>query len=303
VHEKKIHFYSEGLRLEGSLYLPDDWPDDRPAERLPGVVVCSGYLGLNAIYPRLFAGPLTAAGHAVLGFDYRGNAESEGTPGRLLLEEQVQDIKNGISYLRQRPEVDTECIALVGWGMGAANVVKVAAEDERVRAVAALNGFYNGKAFLRERHNEAALGRLMTKLERDRTQRVTTGKGKFNDPYEVYPLDPGTKEEVAANLEPVPGFGPQTAFELLDSLLALDAEAVVHKISPRPLFIGHGEANRLHPPEGAASLYAQAGEPKTWYSIAGKHNNFMRQDNPEFKKLSAALVTWLGEQLGPAARQ
>lgn len=299
MHEKKIHFYSQGLRLEGSLYLPDD----RPAEGLPGVIACSGYLGLNTIYPRLFAGPLTAAGYAVLGFDYRGNAESEGTPGRLLLEEQVQDIKNAISYLRQWPEVDPEALALVGWGMGAANVVKVAAEDERVRAVAALNGFYNGKAFLRAWHDEAALERLMAKLERDRSQRVTTGKGGFNDPYEVYPLDPDTKEEVEANLEPVPGFGPRTAFELLDSLLALDAEAVVHKIAPRPLFIGHGEANRLHPPEGAAALYAQAEEPKTWYSIAGKHNDFMRQDNPEFKKLSAALVAWLGEQLKPVARQ
>ena len=293
--ERSINFYSDGLRLDGTLYLPADM---RVGERRPAVVACSGYLGLNAIYPRLFADPLTAGGYVVLGFDYRGNGESEGTPGRLLIEEQIRDIKSGLTFIREQAEVARDQVALLGWGMGAGSVVAVASQDERAKAVVALNGFYNGRSFLLARHGEMGLQSLGARLEEDRVKRVLTGHEDFVDPYEVYPLDPATKDEVEANLVPVPGFGPQTAFELLDSLLAFDAESVVHKIAPRPLFVGHGEHNELHPFDDALSLYGKAGKPKQFYRIEGKHNDFMRRDHPGFEALSGTLLEWFEVQFG-----
>lgn len=295
MQERSISFYSDGLRVSGTLYLPDDL---RAGERYPAVVACSGYLGLNVIYPRLFAEPLTTAGFVVLGFDYRGTGESEGMTGRLLLDEQVRDIRHGVTFIREQPEVHRDQVALVGWGMGAGAVIKEAAEDERPAAAAALNGFYNGRAFLLARHGEAKLKELLDKLERDRVMRVMEGKGLFNDPYEVYPLDPDTEEEVKQNLEPVPGFGPATAFELLESILVFDAEAVVYKVAPRPLLIAHGEHNQLHPFEDALSVYGRAERPKAFYRIEGKHNDFMRREHPEFARLARRLVEWLRESLG-----
>lgn len=298
MQERSIAFYSDGLRLDGSIYLPDDL---RQGERLPAVVACSGYLGLNAIYPHLFAEPLTSAGYLVLGFDYRGNGKSEGTPGRLLIEEQVRDIKSGLTFVREQPEVDRDRLALLGWGMGAGSVVEVASRDERPKAVIALNGFYNGLSFLRARHGDLGLKSLTERLEGDRVKRSLTGEGEFADPYDVYPLDPATRAEVEENLVPVPGFGPQTAFELLESILAFDAESVVHKIAPRPLFVGHGEQNELHPFEDALSLYGKAGRPKRFYRIEGKHNDFMRRDHPGFAALATELVGWLAEQFDTMA--
>lgn len=291
--EKAISFYSDGLRLDGTVYLPADL---RPGERRPAVIACSGYLGLNAIYPHLFAEPLTRGGYVVLGFDYRGNGTSEGTPGRLLIEEQVRDIKSGLTFIREQVEVDRDRVALLGWGMGAGSVVEVASRDERPRAVVALNGFYNGHSFLRARHGDLGLKSLTARLEEDRVKRSLTGQGEFADPYDVYPLDPATQAEVEENLVPVPGFGPQTAFELLESILAFDAESVVHKIAPRPLFVGHGEQNELHPFEDALSLYGKAERPKKFYRIEGKHNDFMRRDHPGFAALSDTLLAWLAQQ-------
>ncbi len=298
MQERAIGFYSDGLRLDGTLYLP---PGLRPGERRPAVVACSGYLGLNAIYPRLFADPLTSGGYVVLGFDYRGNGTSEGTPGRLLIEEQLRDIKSGLTFVREQPEVDRDRIALLGWGMGAGSVVEVASRDERPGAVVALNGFYNGRSFLRARHGEMGLRSLGARLEEDRVKRSLTGHGDYTDPYEVYPLDPATMQEVEENLVPVPGFGPQTALELLESLLSFDAESVVHKIAPRPLFVGHGEQNELHPFEDALSLYGKAERPKHFYRIQGKHNDFMRKDHPGFAALSEELLGWLDEQFAAMA--
>jgi fermentation-respiration switch protein FrsA (DUF1100 family) len=294
--ERSITFYSDGLKLRGTLYLPEGLPE---GQRLPVVVACSGYLGLNAIYPRLFAQALTPRGFVVLGFDYRGTGFSEGQFGRILVEEQVKDIKSAITFARLQPEVDPERIALLGWGMGAGNVVQVAAYDGRVRAVIALNGFYGGERFLQVRNGAEGFQRLLERLEEDRIQRTTTGQGRFGDAYEAYPLDPDTAEEVGRNLEPVPRFGPPpTAFELVDSLLAFEPEAVVARIAPRPLFIGHGEGNRLHPPAEALSLYERAREPKTLYWIPGKHNDFMQLEHPVFQRLSADLDTWLRGSLG-----
>lgn len=293
MRERRIVFFSDGVRLSGTIYLPEKLA----SQRNPAVVACSGYLGLNVIYPRLFAEPLTEAGFVVLGFDYRGTGESEGFPGRLILDEQVRDIRHGLTFLREQEEVDRDRVAIVGWGMGGGEVIKAAAEDERPRAVAALNGFYNGKAFLLARHGQEKLEELLRKLEEDRVGRVLEGKGRFNDPYEVYPLDPDTQAEVRENLEPVPGFGPQTAFELLESILAFDAEALAYKVAPRPLFIAHGEHNQLHPYEDALSAYGRAERPKTFFRIEGKHNDFMRREHPEFKRLAEHLVDWLKESL------
>ncbi len=290
MNERPIEFYSDGLRLEGTLYLPDDL---RPGERRSTVVACSGYLGLNAIYPRLFAQPLTEAGYVVVGFDYRGNAGSDGTPGRIVIQEQVRDIRSAVTFAREQPEVVRDRIALVGWGMGAGAVIQLAAFDRRVGAVAAVNGFYDGRSFLLARHGEDRLAELLEKLEADRVARTLTGKGHFNDPYEVYPLDPDTRAEVEANLDPVPGFGPPTAFELLESILSLDAEAIVHKVAPRPLLIAHGEHNRLHPFEDALSVYGRAERPKRFHRIAGKHNDFMKRDHPEFERLVGTVTAWL----------
>lgn len=295
--ERPTTFFSDGLRLVGTFYEPDgSLTVPRPA-----VIVCSGYLGLNAIYPRLFARLLTQAGYVVFGFDYRGTGESDGIAGRILLEEEVRDVRHAVTHVRMHEVIDRERIALLGWGMGAGIVIQAAALDKRVAAVAALNGFYNGRRFLMQRHGVAKFKQLLDIVEEDRIARVTTGQGRFANPYEVYPLDEDTYEEVRIRLEPVPHFGPQTAIELADSLLVFDAEAVVEHIAPRPLFVGHGKDNVLHPVSEAVSLLERAREPKTAYWIDGKHNDFMQIEHPQFQALVAAVVSWLGKHLQPDA--
>jgi uncharacterized protein len=299
MREEPIHFYSDGYKLVGTLYFPDNLQE---GEQRPAVVACSGYLGLNEIYPRLFASYLTQAGYITLGFDYRGNGKSEGKHGRILIEEQLEDIKNSLTFIRAQPNVNANSVALIGWGMGAGECIQVTAGDDRVCAVAALNGFYNGRAFLQARHSEEALAALYAKMEHDRMNRVLHGSSDtFNDPFEVYPLDPDTEDEVNQNLAPVPDFGPQTSFKLLESLIGFNAEKVVDDITPRPIFIAHGELNRLHPFEDAYALYRRARNPVKLYRIQGKHNDFMRQGNPEFEKLMTTLTDWLVSHTGQPA--
>lgn len=284
--ERRISFYSEGCKLDGTLYLPDDYKE---GEKRPCIIPNSGYLGLNAIYPRLFSKGLTKYGYVCLGFDYRGFAKSEGNPGYCRLENEVEDIKNAITFAQLQDEVDPDNIGLIGWGMGAAIVTKVTAEDERVKGVAALNGFYNGERWMKSVHTYVDWLKLKKLMEEDRVRRVTTGESKYGNPYTFYPLDPDTEDVVKADLEPVDGFGPQTAYVLGESICNFNAEEVVAKISPRPIFIAHGKYNALHPVDEALSLYEKAKEPKQLYLIEGKHNDFMFEDKPVFQKLVEEL--------------
>ena len=292
--ERGIHFYSDGYRLEGTLYFPDDL---REGEKRPAVLPLSGYQGFNQFYPRLFAEYLTKSGFVCLGFDYRGFARSEGPPDRVVLDEQVEDAKNAVTFLRLQKEADPERIGILGWGMGASHAIRVAARDTRVRAVAALNGFYNGKRWLKSIHSYVEWNRLIQEVERDRASRVNRGRSTPVDPFIHYPLDPDTEDVVRKELKPLPFFGKRITLQLTESILEMDAEKEAKNIAPRPLFIAHGKRNMLHPPEEAQSLYEAAKEPKELYWIDGKHNDFMHRGDPAFEDLMERLTGFFGRNL------
>lgn len=292
---RSIHFYSEGFKLDGTLYLPDDY---KPGEKRPAIIPNSGYQGFNEFYPRLFARNLTEAGFVCLGFDYRGFAQSEGERGRVILDEQVEDIKNAITFLRIQEEVDPDKIGLIGWGMGASNVVRVAAADKRVKAVAALNGFFNGERWLRSIHSYVDWHNILRMIEEDRIRRVTTGKSMLADPFIHYPLDPATDDYVQKELAILAPFGKETQLQFTESIATMNAEKVVADISPRPLFVAHGKDNLLHPLDESLSLFAAAREPKQFHLIDGKHNDFMYHDHPVFQDLVARLKEFFRQHLG-----
>ncbi|MDQ0337410.1 fermentation-respiration switch protein FrsA (DUF1100 family) [Caldalkalibacillus uzonensis] len=294
MQERPIHFYSDGYKLEGTLYLPDDYQE---GEKRPAIIPNSGYQGFNEFYPRLFARYLTAAGYVCLGFDYRGFAQSEGIPGRVVLDEQVEDIINAVTYLRAQPQVDPERIGLIGWGMGAANVIRVAAQDQRVKAVAALNGFYHGERWLKSVHSYVEWRKILHMVDEDRLKRVLTGQSLLADPFIHYPLDPDTDDYVQKELAPLSAFGQKTTIQFTESIIRMNAEKVVQDIAPRPLFIAHGRDNALHPVEEALSLCEKAREPKRLYLIDGKHNDFMYQDHPVFLDLVDALKAFFDDCL------
>jgi alpha-beta hydrolase superfamily lysophospholipase len=296
MQQRRAQFFSDGYQLDGILYLPDD---HRPGEKRPAIIPCSGYQGLQAFYPRLFASQLTTAGYVCLGFDYRGFARSDGPRGRVILDEQVADIRHAITWLGLQPEVDSQRLGLIGWGMGAANVVRVTAQDGRVRAVAALNGFFDGTRWLRAIHSPATWQAMVQAIAGDRIRRVTTGHSQLVAPFLYYPLDPDTAAHVQKELATLPGFGEQVGLEFFESLTRLNAEKDAAAIAPRPLFIAHGAQNRLHPVAESLVLYEAAKEPKEFYLLAGKHNDFMYRDHAVFTTLIARLTAFFAPYLTP----
>jgi fermentation-respiration switch protein FrsA (DUF1100 family) len=286
--EKDITFFSDGNKLVGTLYIPEDY---KSGERRPLIIINSGYQGFNAFYPKMFSNYLTEAGFLCLGFDYRGFAASEGKQGKVVLAEQIEDIKNALTFAQTRPEVDPERIGLMGWGMGASNCIELAATDKRVKAVAALNGFYDGERWLRSTHTEEGWREILQHVEEDRVRRVTTGKSKRVSPFIHYRLDPATSNYVQKELEPlIEQSGEEIDLQLTESIIASKVDQLAGGISPRPLFIAHGKENQLHPPAEAEALYKSAKEPKQIYWLEGKHNDFTYTGHPVLEDLVTQLV-------------
>jgi hypothetical protein len=288
-------FYSEGLKLDASFYLPDEGNED-PSR--PVIVVCSGFMGLNSIHPARFARALTPLGYTTFGFDYRGFAASEGTPGRVLLEEQITDIASAAAYATTHRNAGGGRVVLMGWGMGGGLVLEAARLLPRVAGIVCMNGFYNGKRVQKTVRGWDGYVEFMERIDSARAAAARTGEVIEVEPFTIYPVDSQSGEYVDNVLYRVPEFGGLFKPMLADSLLRFAADQNLEDFGRVPLLIAHGEKNRMHPPTEAESLYTKYPGPKEIFWLWGAgHTEFMDDDNPTFKRLAAAVANFLQTQV------
>ena len=176
MRQEAVSFFSEGSKLQGLLRLPDEGSGP-----FPGIVQGPGWLGLHdaKLYER-YHRSFTAAGYAVLVFDYRGFGDSEGEKGLIFPMRQAEDIRNAITYMQSRSEADANRIGLFGsGGTGGANPIYVAAVDQRVKCVVSNYAFASGKSWLRSMRREYEWLEFLKRLDADRLNRVLLGAGEM----------------------------------------------------------------------------------------------------------------------------
>jgi hypothetical protein len=255
-------------------------------------------MGLRNIHPERFARALTKYGYPCFGFDYRGFSPSAGTPRRVLLEEQIRDIRHAAIFASAQDELSGVPVLLLGWGMGGGLVLQAAYGVPRLAGLICLNGFYNGRRVQRAVRDSADWARFEQWLLEDRRARVSSSEPRLADPFDIYPLDAVSRKYVDEVLRKNSGFGGEVHTVLADSLLSFAPERHLDGLEGVPLFVGHGDQNLLHPVEEARSLYRSYPGPATLYLIeGGGHTEWMADDNPLFVALMQRIADWL-EQLG-----
>jgi fermentation-respiration switch protein FrsA (DUF1100 family) len=287
MEQRVVHFYSEGSRLEGDVFLPDDL---RSGEQRPGIVLCNGFTGLRELVLPDYAKVFAAAGYVALSFDYRGFGGSEGEKWRLLPLEQVDDIRNAITFLQAQDEVDAERIGIWGTSFGGGHVPYTAGVDERVKVAVGQVGFGDGERFINDVRSYGERQELSRILEEDRRQRVLTGEGQKLDPLELSLRDPQSRAFLPQALEAVPHMQCELSWETAEKTMEFKPIDVVDQIAPRALLLIGAEKDSICPIDGYRKLYERAKEPKKLAVLPITHYEIYAGE--WFEQSSRLAVEW-----------
>jgi uncharacterized protein len=272
MEQHTVNFFSEGSKMEGDLFLPSDY---KSGERRPGIVLCHGFTGVRSVILGDYAKVFAQAGFVALTFDYRGYGGSEGTRRRLIPLEQIDDIRNAISYFETLAEVDAERIGLWGTSFGGANAPYTAAVDTRIKAVVGQVGFGDGERFLLDTRRFGERSELLKKIAQDRARRAVEGTGERLSPLDAL-NSAQTNAFMGAALKDVAPSRIDISWETIEKTLEYKPIEIIDRIAPRALLLIGARDDDLCKIEGYEKLYERAREPKklvvlpiTHYEIYG----------------------------------
>ena len=252
---KRVSLEVEGLHLAAEIYLPAGRGPH------PAICICHGVPAKRTPDPTdrgypLLAEKFTKEGFVSFIFNFRGTGESEGNFDMLGW---TRDLRSAIDYLLKLDVVDKSRLSLMGFSGGAMACVYCAARDKRVSSVVACAcpaRFFDISEF--SRVEEFLAHCRQVGIIRD-----------SNFPPSVEGWAKGFDE-----VRPVKW---------------------IHKISPRPLLIVHGDSDQTVPLSHARELYRKAKEPKEISIIPGAEHK-LRLSEPA---MNTALA-WLKKVNGLA---
>ena len=288
MRKQAITFYSQGCRLQGDLYRPDDLRD---GEARAGILLCHGYTGVKDLYLPDNAAALVAEGYVVLTFDYKGWGESEGRKSHLNPHGRVADAQAALSFLALQPQVDADRLGVYGTSYGGATVVWLAAVDERVACTVSVVGIGNGRRWMRSVRRPDDWFDLLERSAEDRERRLRTGESTYVERNAVLLPDRQSLELAAAARRDNPAAVGTLPLDYIDETLAFNPEWVVDKIAPRAVLFITSDQDRLVPPEESIHLYERAGEPRKLVILKG-YGHYEVYSEPAFSEVMRETIAW-----------
>jgi fermentation-respiration switch protein FrsA (DUF1100 family) len=252
----------------------------------------------------LYAERFAAAGFVTLAFDYRFLGASGGEPrSQIFPWEQVEDIRNAISWLSYRPEVDPERIG--GWGvsLGGAHMLYLPAFDRRLKAVVATVPSVATTENLMLWMGREAIGQMLGFLNRDRTSRYKSGEVTYmkavSDGSEqaLMPSPEAASYYLEANRTIAPNWRNQVTVESLEKMMEHDPTYAIHLISPTPLLVVVAENDQALPTPLTIKAFERAGDPKRLVNLPCGHTDVYDKE-PWVSQSADAAVDWYKQHLG-----
>jgi dienelactone hydrolase len=293
---RDVTFISKGCRCRGWLFVPDGLA---PGQKAPAIVRATGFTGVIPMgleSAERFAG----AGFVTLLFDFRHFGDSEGEPrSQLFPLEQVEDVRNAITWVSEQPEVDPGRIGLWGISYGGAVVIYAATFDRRVKAVVGQTPAAWTPDFRRAMDPER-WDRMGAFLERDRIERYRTGAVSY---FKVVAAGtepcvlPGREayEHYMALSENCPNWRNQVTVESLEKTREFDPVSMVHLAAPTALLLIAAEQDSQVPLEAVTAIYERAQEPKALEVLPMGH--FAMNTDPWLSTCAGIAIDWFRKYL------
>jgi uncharacterized protein len=291
VQETTVSIPSAGLRLHGVVSVPDDL---QPPDRRAAFLVLHGFGGncksQNVLQPAWVLGEF---GYVTLRFDMRGCGQSEGEFGRVICLEQVEDLKNAVTYLAGHPAVDPGRIGVIGSSFGGAVAVYGGGVDGRIAAVVSNGGWGNGERKFRGQHpGPQAWARFTAMLEEGRAHRARTGKSLMVPRYDIVPIPQHVRDNLARQSVEMltPNHVEMFPAETAQSMFDFRADDVVARIAPRPLLLIHSASDSVTPTEQSVEMFRRAGQPSELHLFSGL-DHFLFAENSA--RVWSVMRDWL----------
>jgi dipeptidyl aminopeptidase/acylaminoacyl peptidase len=293
---ERVSFFSDGLRLAALLRLPD-----RATGPFPALVHPPGWLGLaGSNHYQPWHEGLTAAGYAVLAFDYRGFGESEGPSGWVRPDWQIEDTLSAVTYLASLGDVNARQIGAYSMGgTGVGNAIIAAALDQRIRGVAGQTPVADGADWLHRMRREYEWVDFLRRLEADRRRWVLEGEGERVDPRQELMVAAPEREASGAKKDADAALRPDFYLRSAEYLLRYRPLDHVAQIAPRGLLLTAVENDAVTPEDHAVALFQAAGRPKKLVRQTGTSHYASYVDN--YEPLLAHIVDWFGRCLAPGS--
>lgn len=227
-------------------------PKREAGGRRPIVITCHGFTGTKEGQGKALAMAEALAettGWASLLFDFAGNGESEGDFADLTLSGQIADLTAAVD---QAEALGYGPVVTLGRSFGGTTVLCQAPRDLRVKAVCTWSAVaFPRRNFPRERAKPAANGLLAWDS--------------------ILGMRVYLKEDFFADLE------------------RHDVLACAGLLSPRPLFLCHGDADEIVPVGDVYALWQAAGEPKQLLVVPGADHSYKNH----YREVWQAFFRWL----------
>ena len=253
MQQESVTFQSAGLKLSGTVRVPDDV---KAGEKRAAFLVLHGF-GSNKDSGNVVAPSkvLSELGYVTLRFDMRGCGKSEGEFGRVICLEQVEDTRSALTFLQKHPAVRSRPHRRGRLELRRRGRVYTGGVDERVAAVISNGGWGDGERKFRGQHKSPEEWARFTKMLADgREHRAKTGKSLMVPRYDIVPIPPHLRDNLAQNS--IHEFPAETAQSMFD----FRADDVVGKIAPRPLLLIHA-VERFRDADRAVGRAVQARRP------------------------------------------
>ncbi|UCE09694.1 MAG: prolyl oligopeptidase family serine peptidase [Candidatus Thorarchaeota archaeon] len=249
-----VEFTSGGETVRGNLVTPTS---EGP---FPGICKYHGLPGgpdqVGGIATRL-----AEVGFAVLTFDFRGFRSSDGF---FRLAGEIVDAKNSVTYLLESEFTFNDWIGVYGASYGGAVAICSSAEDKRVQAVCVRAPVFDTYMFALSPMIEPEVKRIIE-----------------TDPSQIRGIEnPETRKLILRRM--------------VEDAIIYNPMKDIPGISPRPLFIITGDADRGIPVEGVRELYDKAGEPKQFAVVEGADH--VLSDPAQYEETVTAVIEWFLSQ-------
>lgn len=258
---EKVEFDSDGFTLAGNLHLPE------PGTERGAVVLTGPFSGVKDQVTGFYAERFARRGYVALAFDHRNWGDSEGMPRQHEdATAKVSDLRNAVSLLSSRPEVDPGKIAVAGVCLGGIYAVQLAAFDPRVKALALIAAAYNNPKLIHDRFGAENFAALMGTFAQIAQKQAETGEIEYwpaVNPEGMPAGNPGPEPAEYYGTERGAGAGWQnrcTALSVLQEL-TLDVDSYVPLVTT-PTLIVHGRGDQAIPVTDAEAVHAALPGPK-----------------------------------------